>query len=85
MTGHEYETTVEVGDVVQIDPEHDDTFGGCLLVVSNKHVWGVRGYVQVPGLQHTYHDVGFNAIERIGIAHWLHYDVDDVPAGPKPS
>ncbi len=38
---------VQVGDVVQIDPEHDPRFGGCLMVVTElKPAWnGLVGYV----------------------------------------
>jgi hypothetical protein len=39
-----------VGDVVQIDPDRDPRFGGCLLVVTElKPAWnGLQGYCDVP-------------------------------------
>ena len=35
--------------VVQIDPAHDECFGACFMVVTEKKSWGVIGYIQVPG------------------------------------
>lgn len=36
------------GDIIQIDPEHDARFGGCLFVVDEPKTWGAQGYVMVP-------------------------------------
>ena len=38
-----------MGDVVQIDPDHDTTFGAAFMVVTEVKGWGYVGYVQVPG------------------------------------
>jgi hypothetical protein len=44
---------IAVGDVVQIDPEHDEKFGACYLTVTEVKAWaagtGVVGHVKVPG------------------------------------
>jgi hypothetical protein len=37
-----------VGDIVQIYPEHDKTFGGCLMIVTEVYGWGAEGYFDVP-------------------------------------
>ncbi len=37
------------GDIVQIDPEHDKRFAGCLMVVSEPKPWGAQGYVRNAG------------------------------------
>jgi hypothetical protein len=39
---------VEVGDIVQLDPEKTENrmFAACLMVVSEVKSWGVQGYVQ---------------------------------------
>jgi len=39
---------IKVGDVMQIDPAHDEVFGGCLLIVTEVKSWGVQGYVDIP-------------------------------------
>ena len=38
-----------IGDVVQIDPTHDKTFGGCFMIVTEPQTWGAKGYIPVPG------------------------------------
>lgn len=37
------------GEVMQINPESDDRFGGCLMVVTEPKSWGARGYCPMPG------------------------------------
>ena len=67
---------IEIGDVVQIDPEHDPTFGGHFLVVTEVKSWGVQGYVtplpvnrgEPRGL--AYYRIEFDKIARIGKAEW---------------
>lgn len=47
-------TQAEIGDIVQVNPEVD-TFGGCMVVVTEVKSWGIQGYVQsagVPGQQY---------------------------------
>lgn len=64
---------ISVGDVVQIDPEHDPVFGACLLTVSEIKSWGVQGYVQLPkhpAAVQAYYRVPFENIARIGVAEW---------------
>lgn len=67
-------TDVQVGDVVQIDPEMDDTFGACFLVVTEVKPWGVQGYVTVPGHGKkggaAYLRPTFDKLVRIGCAEW---------------
>lgn len=43
--------TVQVGDIVQLDPEStgNKMFAACLMVVSEVKPWGVQGYVQALG------------------------------------
>ena len=33
------------GDVVQIDPAHDDCFGGCFMIVTEPKPWALKGIV----------------------------------------
>lgn len=45
---------IEVGDIVQVNPEYE-VFGACMVVVTEVKDWGVQGYVQsagVPGQQY---------------------------------
>lgn len=41
----ELNTHVKVGDIVQIDPEFGDIFGGHLVVVTEVYGWGIKGYI----------------------------------------
>jgi len=71
---------LKVGDVVQIDPEHDDVFGGCLMIVTDPKSWGAQGGVIVPkeggriggdGLKVAYYRCAFKDMEFVGSAIWL--------------
>jgi hypothetical protein len=63
---------VEVGDVVQINPESDDRFAACFLVVEEVKPWGFQGYVSVPGVERkvAYYRVNREDCERMGSAPW---------------
>jgi hypothetical protein len=41
---------IEIGDIVQVDPMASDTFGACLVVVTEIKSWGIQGYVQSAGV-----------------------------------
>lgn len=60
------------GDIVQIDPEHNDLFGGCFMVVSEVKPWGVQGYVTIPkdGPRQAYYRVPRGKFEVVGHAVW---------------
>lgn len=64
---------VYVNSVVQIDPEHDERFGGCLLVVTDVKSWGVVGFVQVPGEDRgaAFYRCPSDAMSEIGPAAWM--------------
>lgn len=66
---------IRVGDVVQIDPAHDDVFGGCFMVVTEIKAWGVQGYVAIPGKGDkggdAYYRVKFQDVELIGQSEWV--------------
>lgn len=67
------EDTIDVGDVVQIDPEHDSKFGGCFMIVTDYKGWGAVGYVQVPGVNggQAYYRCPNEAMKKIGRAEWV--------------
>lgn len=47
-------TDIRIGEIVQVNPEYE-TFGGCMVVVTEVKTWGIQGYVQsagVPGQQY---------------------------------
>ena len=61
-----------IGDVVQIDPEHDEKFGGCFMVVSEPKSWGAKGYISIPGEKGlAYYLCIFDHMEFIGHAAWV--------------
>jgi hypothetical protein len=40
---------IEVNDIVQVDPNFE-TFGACMVVVTEIKDWGIQGYVQSAGV-----------------------------------
>lgn len=52
--------TVEVHDIVQLDPETtlNKAFAGCFMVVTEVKNWGVQGYVQALGTRSDQADGG---------------------------
>ena len=64
---------VQVGSVVQIDPAHDELFGGHFLIVTEIKEWGVQGYVKPLELGNkvAYYRVKWEAITYIGQAEWM--------------
>ena len=70
---------ITVGSVVQIDPNHDETFGACFLVVSEVTSWGVQCYVTVPergGVGYAYYRVEWQHMAYIGQAEWSVFATD---------
>lgn len=63
---------VAVGDVVQINPESDERFAACFMVVEEVKPWGFQGYVTVPGVERkvAYYRVNRGECERLGPAPW---------------
>lgn len=68
----------EVDDIIQIGPLHDKKFGSALLVVTEVKVWGVQGYVFIPGQGQAFYRLPFPDEEetfltgiRVGKAYWL--------------
>lgn len=62
---------VTEGTVVQIDPEHDEIFGACFMVVTETKSWGVQGYVEVPGRDGVaFYRCPYDAVVYIGEAEW---------------
>lgn len=62
-----------VGDVVQIDPAHDERFGGCFMVITEPKPWGAQGYVTIPGESggQAYYRCPSAAMHFIGLAEWF--------------
>ena len=69
---------IKVGDVVQIDPEHDDRFGGCFMQVEEVKGWGYCGFVTCPDeptCAIAYYRVEHEHVVRIGKAEWVSKDI----------
>lgn len=63
---------LNIGDVVQIDPEHNPVFGGHFMVVTEPKSWGAQGYITIvdnKGL--TYYRCKFEDMEYVGKAIWV--------------
>ncbi len=68
-------TELEVGDVVQISPEHDEMFGGCFMIVSEPKAFGAMGYVHSPSVKgDAYYRCAFANMELIGKAVFVRAD-----------
>ncbi len=79
------QTELSVGDIVQINPEHDYPFGGCLMVVTEPKPWGAQGYCTSPEKPGSafYCRVKFENMEPTGgRASWV-FGMDEEVAGDK--
>lgn len=66
------EEGLAVGDVVQIDPNHDDCFGGCFMVITEPKSFGAQGYVSIPGERGlAYYRCPWAGMHKIGKAEWV--------------
>ena len=62
---------LEIGDVVQINPENK-MFGGCFMVVTEPKAWGAQGGIAVPGQPGiAYLRCKFEEMEYVGRATWI--------------
>ncbi len=63
---------VVVGDVVQINPDSDEVFGGCFLIVEEVNDWGFQGRCDMPGhdRQVFHYRVNREDCTRVGPAFW---------------
>lgn len=67
------ETDIGAGDVVQIRPFADQTFGGMLAVVTAAAPYGLRAYLLRPhrgGCREAWLRLKHCEVERVGRAHW---------------
>ena len=67
----------EVGDIVQIDPSHDECFGACFMVITEPKSWGGQGYFQ--GFNEdgqAFYRVKFENAVKVGRAEWVAPDVE---------
>lgn len=62
---------ISKGDIFQINPDHDDIFGGCLMIVTEPKEWGAQGYIQVPGEGFAFYRCAFENMEHVGKAEWI--------------
>lgn len=76
--------TLEIGDVVQINPDYGNGFGGMLLVVTESKEWGCQGYlmsdVEFDAVKYkgvAYLRVKFADMEYVGKLHWLRETILD--------
>lgn len=67
----------EIGDIIQIDPEHDPIFAACLMIVTEPKSWGAQGYCAAPdspGPALAYYRLKFENGVRVGKAEWVRDD-----------
>jgi len=61
---------VHYGDIVQIDPQKDKTYGSCYIFVEKVKNWGIEGYVQIPERGKTHLRKRWDEIEWVGQSVW---------------
>jgi hypothetical protein len=67
---------LQVGDIVQIDPAHDEVFGGCFMQVTEPKPWGAQGFVVALPSERTkagraFYRCKFEHMEFVGKAVWV--------------
>jgi hypothetical protein len=66
---------LHIGDVVQIDPAHDERFGGCLMMVTEPKSWGAQGFISTPAHSgRYYYRCKFEHMEYVGATSWVPQD-----------
>ncbi len=71
---------LKIGDVVQIDPELEDSFfAGCFMLVTEPKPWGAQGFVAMPGERGSPPKRAYVRVKRehlayIGTAGWVPAD-----------
>jgi hypothetical protein len=67
---------VVIGDVIQIDPEHDPVFGGCFGIVEEVKPWGCSLVAcPAPGAEGiAYYRVAHGKYAVIGRTEWITSD-----------
>ena len=73
---------LKIGDVVQIDPAHDECFGGAFMMVTEPRAWGAQGFVHYLNQGRAYYRVPFENMEFVGHATWVPQDEQDTPEQP---
>ncbi len=56
---------------MQIDPSHDETFGGALMVVTEPKEWGAQGYVFGLWKGLAWYRCAWEHMELAGKAVWM--------------
>lgn len=70
---------LKYGDVVQIDPDHDNRFGGCFMTVTEPKSWGAQGFCVSPAEKGSYYyRCKFENMELVGHAEWAPPQEDEV-------
>ncbi len=72
---------LHVGSVVQIDPAHDEKFGGCFMLVTELKGFGALGFVEIPGDDggQAYYRCPHDAMVLIGSAEWAPAELEEQP------
>ena len=81
---------LRVGDVVQIDPAHDEVFGGAFMIITEPKAWGAQGFVPMgthmmkdetgeerPAARQAPYRCPHDAMVLIGRAEWSTGEEDD--------
>lgn len=65
------------GDIVQIKPGSDKTFGACLMIVTEVRSWGAQGYFHIPGRDGlAFYRANHENMTLVGSAAWVDVAMD---------
>ena len=68
----------KVGDIVQLNPEHSDMWGGAFMVVEELKSWGgAQGYIDIPGQGRSYLRLKFTDGVVVGRVYWTEEEEDE--------
>jgi hypothetical protein len=79
--------TLEIGDILQINPDHPN-FPGLFLVVTGPKKWGAQGYLlhsrdfeATKYMGRAFLRVKFEEVEFCGHVEWLEYEKEELENG----
>jgi hypothetical protein len=61
------------GDIVQINPDHDERFGASLMIITEPKPWGAQGAIASYNMKDgiVYYRCKFENMEYVGNAEWI--------------
>jgi hypothetical protein len=68
---------LKIGDIVQINPDHDPVFGRALMIVTEPKKFGAQGYMHGLDQGLAFYRCSFENMELVGHAIWTRKSADE--------